>query len=100
MHSLPHARKPRWYAIPARVLLVTFLMSLLSFAVSLLLAILGLVMVAKLQGTTPDMRLAYRGIALPLAGAAGLLIMVLSLLTEIRHYRQSRTLSGIVRASR
>ena len=42
MPKQSNPRKPRWYAIPARVLFVTFLLTLLSFAVSLLLSILGL----------------------------------------------------------
>jgi hypothetical protein len=95
----PH-RKPSWYIIPARVLFVTFLITLLSFAVILLLAIIGLVIWAKLHGASPDMRLAYRGIALPAAIAAGSIVLVLSLVMEIRHYRQSKALAGIARASR
>lgn len=93
-------RKARWYTIPARVLLVTFLLTLFSFAASLLLSILGVVIAAKVHGTHPDMRLAYRNIALPVAIVAGSIILVLSLVMEIRHYRQSKTLDGIVRASR
>ena len=34
-------RKPRWYLIPVRILIVTFLVTLLSFALSLLLGIFG-----------------------------------------------------------
>jgi hypothetical protein len=93
-------RRARWYTIPARVLLVTFLLTLFSFAASLLLSILGVVIQAKVRGTHPDMRIAYRNIALPVALVAGSIVLVLSLVMEIRHYRQSRTLDGIVRASR
>jgi hypothetical protein len=93
-------RKPRWYAIPARVLFVTFLLTLLSFAVSLLLSILGLVIVAKLKGASPDMRFAYRGVALPAAAITGAIVLFLSSVLEIRHYRQTKTLDGIARASR
>jgi hypothetical protein len=100
MLSQPKMRKPRWYAIPARVLLVTFLLTLFSFAASLLLSILGVVIAEKLHGTHPDMRIAYRNIALPVAMVAGSIVLVLSLVMEIRHYRQSKTLDGIVRASR
>jgi hypothetical protein len=39
----PTARPPRWYAIPVRVLLVTFIGTLISFAISLLLGIVGTV---------------------------------------------------------
>jgi hypothetical protein len=93
-------RRARWYTIPARVLLVTFLLTLFSFATSLLLSILGVVIAAKVHGTHPDLRIAYRNIALPVAIVAGSVVLVLSLVMEIRHYRQSKTLDGIVRASR
>src|ERR1700745_4257846 len=94
------ARRPRWYIIPARVLFVTFLLTLLSFAVALLLSILGLVTVARIHGVHPDMRIAYRAIALPAAAVTGSIVLVLSSAMEIRHYRQAKALDGIARASR
>jgi hypothetical protein len=93
------SRSPRWYGVLARVCLVTFIGTLLCFAVSLFLAILGTVMVAALRGVHPDMRIAYRGIALPMALVAGSIIFVLALTMEIRHYRQSKTLSAIEKLS-
>ena len=48
------ARKPRWFMIPVRVVLVTFLLSLLTFAVTLLLGILGIVLGARARGVHPD----------------------------------------------
>jgi hypothetical protein len=93
------SRPPRWYAIPVRVGLVTFLVTLLCFAVSLLLSILGTVILAALRGVHPDMRIAYRHIALPIAIVAGCIIFVLALGMEIRHYRQSKTLSALERIS-
>ena len=93
-------RPPRWYAIPGRVLLVTLVLTLLSFAVTLLLSIVGLVFAGWLHGTSPDLRFAYRHIALPVALVAGSIVFVLALVMEVRHYRQARTLAGIVRASR
>jgi hypothetical protein len=92
--------RPRWYAIAGRVLLVTFLLTLISFAVTLLLSIVGLTIVARLHGASPDLRFAYRQIAFPVALAAGSVVLVLSLVMEVRHYRQAKTLAGIVRASR
>ena len=80
-----------------RVGLVTFLGTLLCFAVSLLFAILGTVVTAKLHSVHPDMRIAYLHIALPIALVAGGIIFVLSLTMEVRHYRQNRTLSAIER---
>jgi hypothetical protein len=92
-------RIPHWYTIPVRVVLVTFVATLTCFAVSLLLAILGTVIIAALRHVHPDMRLAYRMIALPFAAVAGIIIFALALGMEIRHYRQMKTLSGIERAS-
>ena len=99
MAAMQASRPPHWYGIPVRVGLVTFIGTLLSFAVSLLLAILGTVIVSAFRHVHPDMRIAYRQIALPMAIVAGCIIFVLALLMEIRHYRQSRALSAIERMS-
>jgi len=95
-----HVRKLRWYLIPLRVLLVTILLTLIGFAVSLLLGILGIVIGAKLRGHVPNMTLAYREIALPSALAVGSLVLISSLFLEIRHYREAKALAGIEKASR
>ena len=92
------SRPPRWYGVPVRVLLITLLGTLISFAVSLLFGLVGTVVLASLRGIHPDMRIAYRRIALPFALVAGGVIFVLAMVTEIRHYRQMRTLSAIERA--
>jgi putative glutamine amidotransferase len=97
MTSAATSRAPRWYSIPVRVGLVTFIGTLLTFAVSLLFAILGTVVLASLRGIHPDMRIAYRHIALPMALVAGAIILVCALVMEIRHYRQAKTLSAIER---
>jgi ABC-type uncharacterized transport system YnjBCD permease subunit len=88
-------RPPHWYGIVVRVCVVTFMGTLLCFAISLLLAILGIVVVSAVRGGHPDMRIAYRVIALPMALVAGSIVFVLALMMEIRHYRQSKTLSAI-----
>src|SRR5580704_3440818 len=93
----PTPRSPRWYAIPVRVLLLTFIGTLISFAVSLLLAIIGTVAVAAVRQVHPNMTVAYRQIALPSAALAASIIFVLALIMEIRHYRQSKTLAAIER---
>lgn len=92
--------KPRWYMIPVRAVFVAFLMTLVSFALSLLLSLIGMVVVGKLNGRMPDLRFAYRHIALPVALSVGAVVLVLALIMEIRHYRQSRALDEIARASR
>jgi uncharacterized BrkB/YihY/UPF0761 family membrane protein len=97
---MPPGRPPRWYVIPLRVLLVTFLLTLLAFAVGLLLGILGIVISARLRGLHPNMALAYRHIALPIAVAAGAVALIFATVLEVRNYRQARTLAQIARASR
>ena len=95
---MPQARPPRWYTIPLRVGLVTFICTLIIFAVSLLFGIVGTIVVASLRHVRPDMTAAYRRIALPAAIVAGCVVCILSLIMEIRHYRQSKALAAIERA--
>jgi hypothetical protein len=97
---MPPARPPRWYVIPLRVLLLTFLLTLLAFAVSLLLGILGMLITARLRGLQADMTVAYRHIALPVALAAGAAALIVTSIIEVRNYRQTRALEQIARASR
>jgi ABC-type antimicrobial peptide transport system permease subunit len=96
---VPKPRPPRWYAIPVRVLLVTFIGTLISFAVSLLVGIIGAVVLSAVRHVNPNMTVAYRLVALPTAVVAGCIIFVLALAMEIRHYRQAKTLDAIERAS-
>ena len=88
---------PRWYGIPFRVGILTFLGTLICFAVSLLFSILGTVILDALRKVHPDMRIAYRHVALPIAVVAGCIILVFTLAMEIRRYRESKTLSAIER---
>ena len=92
-------RKLRWYLIPVRVLLVTFIVTLLSFAVSLLLGIGGVLLAAKLRGAHPDMTFAYKRIALPAAAMVAGIVMISSAFLEARHYRRAKTLDRIERVS-
>ena len=89
------SRVPRWYGVPVRVLLLTFIGTLICFAVSLLLGILGTVIGAAVRGVHPDMRMAYRAIAIPIGLAAGVIVFVSALVMEIRHYRQAKALAAI-----
>lgn len=100
MASPTRVHKPRWYMIPVRAGFVSFLVTLVSFALSLLLSLIGMVLVAKLHSRTPDLRFAYRHIALPVALSVGAIVLVLALIMEIQHYRQSKALAQIARASR
>jgi uncharacterized membrane protein YeaQ/YmgE (transglycosylase-associated protein family) len=90
---------PGWFSIPLRVLLVTFLLTLLSFAVSLLLGILGTVIAAWLRGARPNMRVAYLHFAAPLAAVVAAVVLVWTTVGEVRRYRQSKALAEIERVS-
>lgn len=85
--------------IPLRVLLVTFLTTLLAFAVSLLLGIIGVILGAKLRAGTPNMQVAYRDVAAPVAAAVCAIVLVSSLFMEIRNYRQAKALAAIEHSS-
>jgi len=94
-HEMPRA--PRWYLIPVRVVLVTAIVTLLAFAVSLLLGISAILVAAKLRGATPDLKMAYRMIAVPAASVVFGIVLVSSLVMELRHYSRSQTLSRMER---
>ena len=89
----------RWIGIPARVFAMTFLFTLLSFAVALLLSIMGTVVYSQVKHVVPNLTFAYRHIAFPCAITAGAIVLLLTLAMEIRNYRQRKTLEGIERVS-
>jgi hypothetical protein len=91
--------QPRWIGIPFRVLAATLLLTLLSFAVALLLSILGAIVYSQVEHVPPNLPFAYRHIAFPFAITVGAIVLVLSVVMEIRNYRQRRTLARIERAS-
>ncbi len=79
------------------MLLVTAIATLLSFSVILFFSIFGTVIIAALHGTHPDMRIAYRHIALPLGLVVGGIILVIVIAMEVRHHHQARALRAIER---
>jgi hypothetical protein len=89
----------RWIGIPVRAFAMTFLFTLLSFAVALLLSIVGTMVYSQVKHVPPNLTFAYRHIAFPFAITVGAIVLVLSLGMEIRNYRQQKTLEGIERAS-
>jgi hypothetical protein len=95
----PSSSELRWVGIPARVFAMTFLLTVLSFAVALLLSILGTLVYSQVKHIAPNLTFAYRHIAFPFAIAVGAIVMALLLGMEIRNYRQRKTLEGIERAS-
>lgn len=90
---------PRWFWIVPRVLLVTFILTAFSFAVSLFLGILGIVIGSRLRGVPANMAFAYRHIAAPAAAIVGCIVLVSATAMEIRHYRQNRALAAIERTA-
>ena len=84
------SRRSSWFWIPLRVLLLSFLLALLSFAVCLLLAIIGLMIRGALFGGHPDMTIAYSQVALPAAIVGGAIALVAAIALEVRHYRRAR----------
>jgi len=93
------SRGLRWIGIPARVFAMTFLLTVLSFAIALLLSILGTVVYSQVKHVAPNLTFAYRHIAFPFAITVGAIVLVLALAMEIRNYRQRKTLAGIERVS-
>jgi hypothetical protein len=79
---------------------VTFLLTLLAFALSLLLGIIGLVIAGRLRGIHPDMTVAYRSIAFPAAVTVAGITLLSSTIVEIRNYRQTKALFQIEKVSR
>jgi len=92
----PHG--PRWFWVPLRVLLFTLLLTLLAFAISLFLGIVGLLLWAAVHHSHPNMAFVYRRFAPPIAGVVGAATLVTSALTEFRRYQQSKVLAAIERA--
>jgi hypothetical protein len=90
---------PRWIGIPVRVFAMTFLLTVLSFAVALLLSILGTVVYSQVKHVAPNLTFAYRHIAFPFAITVGAIVLVLLLVMEIRNYRQRKMLASIERLS-
>lgn len=91
-------RRPRLILALARALLITFFITLLAFAVSLLAGILGAVVYARVQHVPPNFGFVYLNVAAPFAAVVGIIVLMLSIVMEVRHYRQARALAAIERA--
>jgi len=91
---------PRWYLVPVRVLILTFLFALLAFAISLLLGIIVVVIRGRIRGVHPNLSVAYRDVALPLAAVMASAVLITATVLEIRRYRQVKALREIEEASR
>jgi ABC-type dipeptide/oligopeptide/nickel transport system permease component len=91
-------REPRFLLVPVRALLITFILTLLSFAVSLLLGIIGFVVYKHTSGNRVSLALAYRMVAFPTAVVVGIVVLAVTLTMETRRYRQEKALAAIERA--
>ncbi len=91
-------RKPNWVLVPIRVVGITFLLTLFTFAVSLFLGIMGVLVAATLHGHHPYMTEAYRDVAFPVAVSVGSIVLITASIIEIRHYRQAKALASIENA--
>jgi|SRR5690349_22553989 hypothetical protein len=87
----PLPARPRLIWALGRILLATFLFTLMAFAVTLLLAILGTIVLARLRGVYPNLTLAYRNVALPVAVVAGGIVFILSAVMEARNYSRTNS---------
>jgi predicted membrane protein len=98
---MPEIESPRpgWIGVPVRALAVTFLLTLLSFAVALLLSILGTVVYSQVKHVAPNLQYAYRHIAFPFAIGVGAIVLVVMLVVEMRNYQQRKVLAKIEAAT-
>jgi hypothetical protein len=93
------AKQHHWIGRAARILALTFLSTLLSFAVTLFFSILGTVVYAGIEHVSPNLVFAYRHIAFPIALLAGSAALVVTVALEVRNYRQGKVLAAIERTA-
>ncbi len=93
---MPSAENPMLsrLAILPRVLAITFALTGLAFAVTLLFGIIGMAGIGVVRGHLPDMRMAYRHFALPVAVTVGSCAFVAAWIVEIRLYQQRKSLAS------
>ena len=93
---MPTAENPMLsrLAILLRVIAITFALTGLAFAVTLLFGIIGMAGIGVVRGHLPDMRIAYRHFAFPVAVTVGSCAFVAAWIMEIRHHQQRKALAG------
>lgn len=96
---MPVHRKPSRLLVPVRALLITFILTLLSFAISLLLGIIGFILYTHTSGNRVSLALAYRRIAFPTAVVVAAVVLIVTSVMEIRRYRQEKALAAIEKAA-
>ena len=89
----PASTVPSLVGIFPRVIMITFGITGISFAVSLFVGILCMAMMGMFRGHLPDMRLAYRMFALPVAAMVGIVAFVVASIVEVGHYFRAKSLN-------
>jgi len=88
MHAGPLVtRKPRFLGVLVRALLISFVITLLAFAVSLFLGIVGSLVVGAITHHE-NLTHAYRDVAFPVAVVAASLGLIAAFVMEFRRYRR------------
>ena len=82
-----------------RIFAFTFLSTLATIAVALLLSILGTVVYSRVEHIPPDLMFAYKHIAFPIAIVGGSIALMATLIMEARSYRQGKVLAAIERTA-
>lgn len=90
-------RRPGLIGVLLRVLFISFLLTLLTFALTLLGSIITLAIVGELRGGLAhvNMAVAYRHIAFPVAVTVGAIVLVAALIYEMRRYFNMRALARL-----
>lgn len=83
-------RKPSLPVTLARIVLFTFLFTLLAFAVSLFASIAWLLIGSATRGGTPDLTIAYRTVGVRVAAIAAPLAFAGAAFFEVRAYLRAR----------
>ncbi|HZU43931.1 MAG TPA: hypothetical protein VE994_14740 [Terriglobales bacterium] len=94
---MPRMRKPGLSGVLFRVVFIAFLMTLLTFALTLLGSILTLAVVGEFRGGLAhvNMAVAYRHIAFPVAITIGSIVLVAAFVYEMRRYLRMRALARL-----
>jgi hypothetical protein len=94
MTTPANSAAPSRLGILPRVLMLTFGLTGISFAVTLFFSILGMVAWGFAHGHLPDMRMAYRQFAFPVAVVVAVFAFAGAWVTEIRYYRRAKALAA------
>jgi len=84
---------PSLLGIVPRIIMITFGFTGISFAVSLFVGILCMAFMGIFRGHLPDMRLAYRMFALPVAAMVGTVALIIASVVEFRQYWEAKRLN-------